>query len=265
MTSRMDRTGDPAALTFYVNGESVAKDPAFQVLEEELAGIVFFAVFGTPGFHVETLHDGEVCPWASDGRADGTEMSRDANDSAGHDRITVLSFNRHPQCFDEVLLTSSFAKRKMDEGIEIQPLWANGAKIFVPHLTASDLEECRMDPCVRHVVVKEEDEIEIHAILEAIPYKRRPRLKSGMPRMVIPANSDLSMFQGSSSSSSCDKNTLSSKGSDVVGFAACWEQSACMPIEQTPADITPRRIIVKHTFIDIVDDTSLDKRSTKSI
>lgn len=258
VTSKIDRTGDPAILTFDVNGASVAGDPAFQVMGKEMTGSVFFAVFGTPGFHVEILQDDEACPQTLDGRIEGAGVSQDRSTVAGRDQITVLSFNRHPQCFDEMLLGSSFARGMMDQGIDIQPLWANGAKIFVPNLTASDLEECRMDPCVRHVVIWEEDEAEIHAILDALPYKRRPRLKPGMPRMVIPGTSNISRFQGSS-------NALSSEGSGVAGYAAGSGPSPGAVAEHAPAGSSFHNITVKHTFIDIEDDAPLDTRSTKSI
>lgn len=194
-------------------------------------------------------------------------MSQDRSFCVGHDPIIVLSFNRHPQYFDEMLLGSCFARRMICEGVDIQPLWAYGAKIFVPHLTASDLEECRMDPCVRHVVVREEDEPEIHAILAAIPYKKRPRLKPRAPRVVIPGSSNISRFRDSSSSA-CDRSALSSQVPHTADYAAAGVRpTAYLPGEQVPAGSSPLRhtFIVRHTFIHVADDTPpLDGKSTKS-
>lgn len=261
VTSKLDRTGDLAILTFYVNGERVAEDPAFQISRDEFSGTAFFAVFGTPGFHVEMLQDGGTCPQTLDGRAEVARALQDRSVSAAHDRITVLSFNRHPREFEDMLLSSSFARQKKDEGIDVQPLWAHGAKIFVSDLTSSDLEECRIDPDVRHVVVRDEDEAEIHAILEAIPYKRRPRLKPGVPRVVIPGSSNLSRFHGSSSNHS----SLPSKSYDSAKYPSGSGPQAHLVAEHAPAGSSSTKIVVKHTFIDIGDDMPLDTRSTKSI
>ena len=108
-------------------------------------------------------------------------------------RVVVVCFNRYPQEMDNALLDSELGRRAAEQGLEVQPTWANGAKIFVERITASDLEESRVELCPRHVVVWEEDEHLVDDALDQIPYKRRPRLKPPVHKVAVPSNSNVAV------------------------------------------------------------------------
>merc|ERR1712110_714769 len=50
-------------------------------------------------------------------------------------RCVMLCFNRHPKEFEQALLHSDPARRLVERGVNVKPVWARGAKIFVENLT----------------------------------------------------------------------------------------------------------------------------------
>jgi len=254
VTSVLDRTGTSAMIYFLVNGKPVAEVPAFQISEELLDGPLFFALCGTPGFAIELLAADEALQFGSHGDAGAVESMQiahgltstpavaehaadDARGRAAHSgRALVLCFNRHPHEFDTALLGSSLAMHAAKRGAEIRPAWANGAKIFVECLTASDAEESRVDLCPRHVVVYEDEEQDVYDALARLPCKIRPRLKTGAHKAAIPSNSNISRFQDSVTAEESDD----------------------------PVDDDHTEIIVKRTFICIASTASAAPRYTKS-
>jgi len=125
----------------------------------------------------------------------------------------LLTFNRHPRCFDTTLLRSKLGEQVIATGAEVQPKWANGAKILVPGLVeevwqASNME---IELSTYHVVARPGDVDSIMASLKDIPYKDRPRLKHGVPvpRVADPAYTEL--FQDMS----CDDDSKVASKSDL--------------------------------------------------
>jgi len=72
--------------------------------------------------------------------------------------VIILTFNRHPPEFTQTLLSSELAHIARACGAQIQPLWANGAKILCSHITQENLQEVALTLCRHHVIVREEDE-----------------------------------------------------------------------------------------------------------
>lgn len=88
----------------------------------------------------------------------------------------VLHIGRMPQQASNALLSSDLAAAVRAEGLEVEPEWANGAKVFVP-IAAEDIPA---DVTLRpwHVLVREEDRPRIDEILRTLRCRERPRIKS---------------------------------------------------------------------------------------
>jgi hypothetical protein len=97
-----------------------------------------------------------------------------------------LQFSRHPRELDEALLGSSAAICARNRGVDTRPAWANGAKVFVDGLGQSLLAEAGVSQLLpRHVLVSVEDEDSVHAAMQTLSYRIRPRLKPGFGRRVL--------------------------------------------------------------------------------
>jgi len=113
--------------------------------------------------------------------------------SAGDDSPTVsnaalvLTFARHPQDFDTVLRRAPLGQRLVAIGQDLQPDWANGAKIIVPALDQETWWEsgAGVQLSSYHVVVLEEDVEQILEALQSLPCRCRPRLKPGVPAAAV--------------------------------------------------------------------------------
>lgn len=90
--------------------------------------------------------------------------------------VSIIGFHRHPQSLRDALLGSELAKEALASGIEIEPEWANGAKIFAP-ISQSLLPE---DVTLKayHAVILTEDLPRLEAILQQFSCKERPRIKT---------------------------------------------------------------------------------------
>lgn len=156
--------------------------------------------------------------------------------------ILVLEFSRDPQSFDEVLLHTSLAHDMQAAGVDVQPSWANGAKIFVEGLRPDMLEEARLELKPRHVVVYEGDEAYVLSALDSLPSKARPRLKPSAPAAVVPGDRDPCLLQDasaptpSSSSQSSEQPDPSSTPSAYPGDRG---------------DGSSYVVVVRHTFVHV--------------
>lgn len=103
----------------------------------------------------------------------------------------VLTFSRHPRALDTALRRSTLGQRAASCGEDVQPPWANGAKILVPGLTAelwsTGSPHINLGPY--HVVMLPRDEADVMAALDAIG-RRRPRLKAGPASRIVKLPAD---------------------------------------------------------------------------
>lgn len=100
--------------------------------------------------------------------------------------VAVLRLNRHPEISRKALLESDLAAEAQAAGIVVEPPWANGAKIFV-HILADDVP-AEIDLRPYHVVVHQEDVSRVDMILQSLPCKQRPLIKS--PEVLITLKPD---------------------------------------------------------------------------
>lgn len=112
-------------------------------------------------------------------------------------KCVLLEFSRHPQELEYALLTSSVADAARSQGIEIQPEWARGAKIFVKGFGPDQLDEPLANGQLKpwHVIVYESDEADLHAALQCLPVRVK-KLKPGIGRSIVPQ--ELSLMSVSS-------------------------------------------------------------------
>jgi hypothetical protein len=151
-------------------------------------------------------------------------------------RIWLLTFSRHNDELDKVILSSSPATDLIRNGKIVQPPWANGAKVLVGDV---DPDVVDVDLCPRHVLVHEEDRDFLLVLLASLPYKVRPRLKPGCGLARVP--SETSLLQDLSVTSAAEySSTLST--SPAGAFT-----------EQQTLFFEMQLVRVRNTFIDIVD------------
>jgi hypothetical protein len=92
-------------------------------------------------------------------------------------RVLIFGFNRDNEAFDTALLTSSPAMRAVKAGVEVKPLWANGAKIFVPGIDPKEIDRLYGKLLPHHVIAFDDDEQEILKALLVLAPRERPCLK----------------------------------------------------------------------------------------
>ena len=104
------------------------------------------------------------------------------------DQILIIRFGKHPKEFTEAIVDSELGRKLEEEGFDITPEWAHGAKVLISGLTseilakmdfsASDLGSAD-DLKVYHVVCRPRDEkIVMECLQKGMPYRKRPRVKS---------------------------------------------------------------------------------------
>ena len=98
--------------------------------------------------------------------------------------MLILEFNRDHKAFDDILLASPPAVRAIEAGVEVKPMWANGAKVFVPGVDPGEIDVLYGKLLPRHVIIFDRDEQEILDALLSLPSRGRPRLKPD--RVVLP-------------------------------------------------------------------------------
>ncbi|CAK9088813.1 unnamed protein product [Durusdinium trenchii] len=117
----------------------------------------------------------------------------------------LLTFNRHPASMDAALKRSDLGRRLAASQHEIQPPWANGAKIMVMGLDEAvwhraireaDLPQSLLQLKAYHVVAPANKVDDILGIVAEIPGSSRPRLKAGSEPVSVPnPEVDASKFQ----------------------------------------------------------------------
>jgi len=112
-------------------------------------------------------------------------------------RHILLAFDRLTRDLENALLASPTACSAVARGIEVQPSWAGGAKIFAEGVCPERIDVPLHDGILKpwHVVVREQDEDELLAALGDLPVRLK-KLKPRAGRAVFP--SDLSFLDVSS-------------------------------------------------------------------
>ena len=54
--------------------------------------------------------------------------------------VVVLVFGRHGQAWEELVLTSPPALHAREQGVDLKPEWANGAKVLIPHVGVAEMD-----------------------------------------------------------------------------------------------------------------------------
>lgn len=101
-------------------------------------------------------------------------------------RKLLLTFQRYSPLLQEALLKSVPALAAIEQGIDVQPEWANGGKVFI----TAELEDLRSvlgDAQLRpwHLLIHEKDEVKIFDAIDHLPYTFK-KLKHEVGRIVIP-------------------------------------------------------------------------------
>merc|ERR1712032_455942 len=107
-------------------------------------------------------------------------------------RWILFTFSRRSPRLDDTVLASGPAITAVASGIDVQPPWANGAKILVEGVGPEHFDEV-LNPS--HLVVYEADEPAVFEALQQLPWNLR-KLKPSVGRAVVP--SDLSLLDVSS-------------------------------------------------------------------
>jgi len=132
--------------------------------------------------------------------------------------LVLLTFHKHPSEFEDALANSSLAQTLLERGVDIQPSWANGAKVLVEDVTAEMMECSGRPPCELrpfHVVVALADEHHVFEALQGLPYRNRPRIKGGK-RVVFRtsgAEQDTCNVESESEGGDNDVSVISGSGS----------------------------------------------------
>mmetsp|Transcript_59752 Transcript_59752/g.109825 ORF Transcript_59752/g.109825 Transcript_59752/m.109825 type:complete len:606 (-) Transcript_59752:131-1948(-) len=166
-------------------------------------------------------------------------------------RFVVLTFNKIPKAFDGILRATSLAISLAKRGVDVQPSWANGAKILadIDHGIAA---EARVDFAPWHVLVEEKYEAGIyHALRQALKWQDRPTVKPKGGRLSVPSPNDSSLFIVSSPSSSGSERLefdVESSPDSHENVALAWPQ-----------------YIVRNTFVHIPGSSHHSPRSAQTI
>jgi len=152
-----------------------------------------------------------------------------ATPAAGMDQssgVVVLTFGRNSKGFDEALRNSELAHELCARGVNVQPPWANGAKILAAGITVESLADFPGELGLRNVVVYEADEPAIYAALQELPYGQRPRLKPMQGQWSVPSPDNLDCFLDVSAGSA-------SSTSGVTGLSVSSLDTTSVPVERT--------------------------------
>mmetsp|Transcript_88153 Transcript_88153/g.174964 ORF Transcript_88153/g.174964 Transcript_88153/m.174964 type:complete len:706 (+) Transcript_88153:38-2155(+) len=102
----------------------------------------------------------------------------------------LLHFSRQSPDLDDALLDSKPARMALSHGVDVQPPWAHGAKIFVEGFDSSLANELDIELRPWHVVVSQTDEPLIHDALRHLPFNLK-KMKPGIGRRFVPGGLDL--------------------------------------------------------------------------
>ena len=79
--------------------------------------------------------------WGQSVQINVDSHSKCSSDGGTGIHIEVLAFNRHPKEFQEAILASELAQSMKAKGIDVEPQWANGAKVLFDGVTAEATPE----------------------------------------------------------------------------------------------------------------------------
>jgi len=128
-------------------------------------------------------------------RIEASEGSSQRSDHGCTAGLLILAFSRHPAKLIEALLNSPPARAAIAAGVNIQPEWAKGGRVFAANVHPGLFDD---ELCAYHVVIHERDEQALWAALAHLPYRIK-KLKPGMGRTEVPDY--LSQFHVSSAES----------------------------------------------------------------
>jgi len=114
--------------------------------------------------------------------------------------IKVLCFNCCTESFSTALRESALAQQLTARGAELEPSWANGAKVFVENLLPESLEPALKVSSLRpwHVLIRSEDEGDVVEVINAAWRSGRFRSKRPRVRNAYTQNLKLQIGEGSS-------------------------------------------------------------------
>jgi len=161
------------------------------------------------------------------------------------------------------LMQSDLAAKARKEGIDIQPEWACGAKVFVSNVMA---EYFHPPLAAYHVVIHPSDEPSIHSALQHLPWNFR-RIKPGSEAVhpvgclsLLDVSSDGVTVSDQVTGDSVE-NEQGSKNSDHDGSDSATD---VLEVLEYAVSSVPYR--VKHTFIAIPSSQpEPDRRTVRSI
>jgi len=139
---------------------------------------------------------------------------RDASEPAAGTHV-LLTFQRNTAELDKALLGSELAQEMWSRGIDVQPAWGKGAKVFTKCMTPALLSELPLEIGLRSVIVHEMDEHRIWAAVDPLPYEIRPRIKPIVGKMWLPVPGSSSLFKDITSASSSFQQSCSETQIDV--------------------------------------------------
>jgi len=115
----------------------------------------------------------------------------------------ILPFGRHPKQFDDAIKASQLAADVIASGGEVQPSWANGAKILAPGITEEVWRDAGLGIELKpyHVLVGVERMDDFNNVLMSLRYRDRPRPKPDGPRAHVSMASLMNDVSSSCSSS----------------------------------------------------------------
>lgn len=116
-----------------------------------------------------------------------------------NDKIIALFFDRYSPKFDQAILTSPLALDLIQQGHDVQPRWADGAKVLVHDFQPGDAEEARVilhgRMARQYVFVRSSNvELILSAVQQVTPWQQRPVLKANHGRQAVPSDGNSSWF-----------------------------------------------------------------------
>jgi len=128
--------------------------------------------------------------------------SSNASGSNSKGGIVVMKFSRFTERLESALLNCRLAQNATRSGVDVQPKWGNGSKIFIEGLGPQHLEEPIMEEELRpwHVILYEADVAQVEEAIVQLPY----RFRKVNGRLALP--NKLSLCQVSPEVSSCSSS-----------------------------------------------------------
>lgn len=167
--------------------------------------------------------------------------------STGMD-VKVLAFGRHPSEFTTALLDSNLGRGLAMRGVDIQPGWANGAKILMAGPTPTDLLAAGFDPAnlrVWTVVALKEDEPQILAALGNLQNRSRPRVRQLASQSIVLRRVGLAAFLSENDTQRDDQGEPDGDEDEA-------------PLDDAVSAV---ELNIRHTFVHFADTASTSART----